>query len=159
MELDASAQRQGTQIQADAALEGVRQQGQDRRTVQRPGETMTAADGTVGRIGSDGVFRPVQTAAGGTLQGKGNAADQELTAAMAATTQKLLEQVNPATDGGYSPEQIAQAQASARQIHQAPNRGGEPPAAAIADLRADPKLAADFDATFGKGASARYLTN
>lgn len=48
-------------------------------------------------------------------------------------------------------------QAQMQQLAGTAPRAGQPPAEAIAELKANPNAAADFDAVFGEGAAATYL--
>ncbi|HHA2772129.1 TPA: hypothetical protein ACOEQZ_001315 [Stenotrophomonas maltophilia] len=153
-EAGADRQLRGLGLAADIAQRN--QQGQ------QVARMLTGADGNAYGLTNDGTVRQITGADGKPFRGATDAAG--------AITPKvrldfLGEQRKSINDSlGLSAEEKASALADVdAQIatllggNQVPQGGPTPPEAAIAQLRANPGTRAQFDATFGAGAAARYL--
>lgn len=143
---------QAAQIGADAQVEAA--------TAPRPiaPQLVTGQDGRAQVFTGAPELQPLVTADGQpfTPQQQAQQVDPRVQAAQIRAQSELLQSLIPP---GATPEQVQQAQQQVLSMMQSAAGGGVPqiPAEAIADLRKNPKSAAQFDATFGAGASARYL--
>lgn len=112
-------------------------------------------DGTTSVVRKDGSLSGLNTADGTAFQQAPDASQR--TTVSADTEAKLLADERTALSQSVTPDPARIQQIDARMAQLTGQGGGGVPDGAIAKLRQDPKLAAEFDAKYGAGASARYL--
>lgn len=134
---------------------------------QRPFNVVRDSTGRTSVLRNDSVLQPLRAEDGSQLitspETTGRPVDQVTADAQyKSLSDRLaaLQQFGRPQEEGAAAEYdraVGALQTQMDQLTGAQGRSGQPPAAAIAELRANPDAAADFDAVFGEGAAATYL--